>query len=67
LGRDPLGEQAKRSFNDAVEAGQAIEHFVGSQATAHLDQLQNAEKLLRELARHLLVHGLVYQTMIFDN
>jgi hypothetical protein len=42
------GEQAKRSFNDAVDAGQAVSHYVENQAKAEIDAVNNALKRLRD-------------------
>jgi hypothetical protein len=42
------GEQAQRSFTDAVDAGNAIVNYTANQLKAQADAFQNAEKRLRE-------------------
>jgi hypothetical protein len=43
-----IGEQGKRSFDDAIDAGQAASHYVENQAKAQVNAIGNAEKRLRE-------------------
>jgi hypothetical protein len=39
-----VGEQEKRSFDDAVDAGKAVGHFIENQAKAYLGAVNNAAK-----------------------
>jgi hypothetical protein len=43
-----IGEQGKRSFNDAVDAGQAAVHYVENQAKDEINAIKNADKRLRD-------------------
>jgi hypothetical protein len=43
-----IGEQGKRSFNDATEAGQAVSHFVESQVTSQSKAFDSAARRIRE-------------------
>ena len=42
------GKQAKRSFEDAVEAGQAVKNYIKNQAKAQQEAVKNAGKRLRD-------------------
>ncbi len=42
------GEQAKSTFNDVVEAGQAVARFVSNRAKAYPGMFENADKRLRD-------------------
>jgi hypothetical protein len=42
------GEQAKSSFNDAVDAGKAVSHYVENQVNAEINAAGNAGKRLRD-------------------
>jgi hypothetical protein len=43
-----VGEGAKQSFDDAVDAGKAVANYVWNQANAPIDAARNAEKRLRD-------------------
>ena len=43
-----IGEQGKRSFNDAVDAVKAVAHFVENQVKVEINIAKNADKRLRD-------------------